>query len=387
VNEERDPARGRELEEAEDFGARFMRQIRDAQSDAGGAFIQAAAHAVQDFAEFFPRGGALHRAVARQQCTAIVHHGDARGNIAAARAVIDRRAPLALRVPTRHAPHTHFQFQRRGDAVARFETVVLRSLPVRMQIDEARGHHQALGVDGGARRQRPGGDGRDLAAADPDVAHGVEVGGRVQHAPVGDGQIVGLREKGKSEEHKREPHAEIVPARDNIQVPSPTETEAIEGVLARQREAPAALARLINGVPESTLRRPPAPGKWSVVAVLAHLAEDELSSSWRYRQMLEQPGIALASFDQEEWARRGDYESWDPHEALEMFRLLREANLRLLAGLTAEEWQSWSMHAERGRITVADLALHMPEHDANHIEQIRRSLHESSASPNPSRDR
>ena len=108
--------------------------------------------------------------------------------------------------------------------------------------------------------------------------------------------------------------------------------------------------------------------------MLAHLAEDELSSSWRYRQMLEQPGVALPSFDQEEWARRGEYDAWDPREAVEMFRLLREANVRLLAGLTAEEWQRWGAHAERGRMTVAELACHMPEHDAKHIEQIRRIL-------------
>ena len=152
--------------------------------------------------------------------------------------------------------------------------------------------------------------------------------------------------------------------------------EATEATLARQRETPAALLRLIAGVPDSALRRPPAPGKWSVVAVLAHLAEDELSSSWRYRQMLEQPGIALAGFDQEEWARRGNYDSWNPHEAIEMFRLLREANVRLLVGLTAEEWQRWGTHAERGRMTVAELASHMPDHDANHMEQIRRILQE-----------
>jgi hypothetical protein len=32
------------------------------------------------------------------------------------------------------------------------------------------------------------------------------------------------------------------------------------------------------------------------------------------------------------------------------------------------------MHAERGRITVRDLAAHMAGHDANHVEQIRRIL-------------
>ena len=151
----------------------------------------------------------------------------------------------------------------------------------------------------------------------------------------------------------------------------------METAIAKQREAPAELARLIADVPESVLRRPPAPGKWSVVAILAHLAEDELSSSWRYRQMLEKPGAALDSFDQEEWARRGNYDSWNPREAIEMFRLLREANVRLLAKLTEEERQRWGTHAERGRMTVAELASHMLNHDANHMEQIRRILHAS----------
>jgi hypothetical protein len=57
-----------------------------------------------------------------------------------------------------------------------------------------------------------------------------------------------------------------------------------------------------------------------------------------------------------------------------MFRLLRQANVRLLAGLTPEEWQRWGTHAERGRMTVAELAGHMPDHDARHIEQIVRIL-------------
>ena len=150
VNEERNLARGGQAEQAEDFGARFVRQVGDAQSDAGRAFVEAAAHAVQDLAEFLRRGGALHRAVARQQRAAIVHHRDARGNIAAGGAEVDQRASLALRVPGRYGVDAHLEFQRRGDAVARLETVVLRRLPVRMQVDKSGRHHQALGVDRGA---------------------------------------------------------------------------------------------------------------------------------------------------------------------------------------------------------------------------------------------
>jgi hypothetical protein len=141
-----------------------------------------------------------------------------------------------------------------------------------------------------------------------------------------------------------------------------------------QRESPRILAALIDGAPDAVLRRRPAPGKWAVGAIIAHMAEDELVSSWRYRQMLERSGATLAGFDQDEWARLGAYESWAPTEALEMFRLLREANLRMFAGLTEEQWQRWGIHEERGRITVRDLARHMAGHDANHIGQIRKLL-------------
>ncbi len=144
--------------------------------------------------------------------------------------------------------------------------------------------------------------------------------------------------------------------------------------IAMQGDTPGTLARLIEGVPAETLKRPPGEGKWSIAAILAHLAEDELASSWRYRQMIENSGAMLPGFDQNEWARLGDYASWEPREALEMFRLLREANLRMFAKLTPEDWQCFGMHSERGRMTIQELASQLAGHDMNHIEQVRQIL-------------
>jgi hypothetical protein len=110
--------------------------------------------------------------------------------------------------------------------------------------------------------------------------------------------------------------------------------------------------------------------------ILAHLAEDELVSSWRYRKMIEHRGVTLMGFDQDKWATLGHYRSWNAREALEMFRLLREANLRLLSGLTPEQWECEGNHTERGRVTVRDLARHMAALDINHILQIERLLGE-----------
>lgn len=144
--------------------------------------------------------------------------------------------------------------------------------------------------------------------------------------------------------------------------------------IAMQREAPRTLAHLIQGVSTEKLKRPPAPGKWSVTEIITHLAEDELVSSWRYRQMLEYDDPQLAGFDQDLWARLGGYASWEPGEALELFRLLREANLRMFARLTPEQWERRGTHTERGNLTVRALCLHMAAHDINHIEQIRGIL-------------
>jgi hypothetical protein len=141
--------------------------------------------------------------------------------------------------------------------------------------------------------------------------------------------------------------------------------------IAMQRQTPRILAQLIEGIPETKIRLRLAPGKWSVIEILAHIAEDELTSTWRYRQMLEHDGPELAGFNQDMWAILGDYASWDAGEALDMFRLLREANLRLFGLLTPDQWRRHGVHVERGKLTVQELCRHMAAHDVNHIEQIR----------------
>jgi hypothetical protein len=152
--------------------------------------------------------------------------------------------------------------------------------------------------------------------------------------------------------------------------------ERAEGkdTLIAQAQSPSLIGELIAKTPAERLRARPTPDKWSVGEILAHLAEDEIATAWRYRQMVEHSGGALAGFDQDMWANLGNYAGRDPQESLSLYRLLREANLHFLRALNAEQWDCFGIHAERGRITVRELAGHMVGHDANHIEQIRKIL-------------
>jgi hypothetical protein len=144
--------------------------------------------------------------------------------------------------------------------------------------------------------------------------------------------------------------------------------------LVIQRQSPETLTRLIEGVPEQVLIQERAPGKWSIREILAHLADAEMVSTWRYRQMIEQSGATLTSFDQDEWARLGAYSETEPKESLEIFRILRKRNLQMFAQLTPEEWQCFGMHSERGKMTVQDLMRQMAGHDLNHIAQVKEIL-------------
>ena len=144
--------------------------------------------------------------------------------------------------------------------------------------------------------------------------------------------------------------------------------------LELQRQTPAVLAETVAKASDEQLTTRPRKDKWSVGEILAHLAEDEIATAWRYRQMVEHTGLQLAGFDQELWARIGDYASRAPDESLALFRLLRNANLQFLEHIAPEQWECFGIHTERGRITVRDLVVHMAGHDANHVEQIRRIL-------------
>lgn len=134
------------------------------------------------------------------------------------------------------------------------------------------------------------------------------------------------------------------------------------------------IARLIKGVPNARLRKRPTPDKWSVAEILAHLADVEIVIGCRMRSVLGDPGISIPAFDQDAWAVSGHYDKRDPGKSIELFRILREANLALLKSLTPEQWKQCGQHSERGKESVEFTVRMVAGHDVNHIHQIERIL-------------
>jgi hypothetical protein len=134
------------------------------------------------------------------------------------------------------------------------------------------------------------------------------------------------------------------------------------------------LQRLIKGVPTARLRKRPAPDKWSVSEILAHLADAEIVGGFRMRFILGAPGTPITAFDQDAWVVSGHYSKRDPRKSVEQFRVLREANLALLKSLTPEQWKHYGIHSERGQESVEHIAKMFAGHDVNHLQQIEGIL-------------
>jgi hypothetical protein len=144
--------------------------------------------------------------------------------------------------------------------------------------------------------------------------------------------------------------------------------------LKAQSAAAKRLDGLLKGAPASKLRKRPAPGKWSVSEIIAHMADTEIVVGWRIRSILGAPGTSIQAYDQDAWAAAGLYAKRDPRKSLEQFRAVRDANLAFYKSLTPQQWKYFGMHAERGEETLEKIARMIAGHDINHILQIERIL-------------
>jgi hypothetical protein len=145
----------------------------------------------------------------------------------------------------------------------------------------------------------------------------------------------------------------------------------IEELLERYRRGPELLAVVLTGVFGEEEDFAPAPGKWSVRQIVAHLADTELVAAHRLRQVAAEENPTLIAFDQNAWAANLDYARRKPKQSLETFRRLRAENHELLRGLSAEAFERAGNHTERGRITLRDLVEGYAAHAESHAGQLQ----------------
>jgi hypothetical protein len=142
-----------------------------------------------------------------------------------------------------------------------------------------------------------------------------------------------------------------------------------------QAATPRRLERMLEGVSRRVLVRRPAPRKWCIAEIVAHMADAELAMGWRLRSMLAAPGVPLQWWDEHRWSEVCRYASIPVPRSLALFRALRAANLDLIRGVPPRRLTAcYGVHERRGRQTMRDFVVLEAAHDLNHLRQVAAIL-------------
>ena len=151
-----------------------------------------------------------------------------------------------------------------------------------------------------------------------------------------------------------------------------TEAE-LKNHLDAAEKSPKEIAAAVSGLPDKVLRFKPAPDKWCILEILAHLADMEILYAYRLRQMLADKKPVIAPIDQDDWARNLGYLESSPPELVALYGLNRHHNLRLLRRLKPADLEKSAFHPEyKQDMTVAVMVERIGGHGVNHLAQIER---------------
>lgn len=160
-------------------------------------------------------------------------------------------------------------------------------------------------------------------------------------------------------------------------------------IFARLAAFPAAVRAAIACVSDADLRFKPShpgipQGPWCILEILNHLADEE-TDDFRIRLTLtlSNPAAPWPAIDPQGWAVSRSYLEQDPGETLDRFTTERARSVQWLRSLRNPDWTRAHNHPKHGPIRAGDLLSSWAAHDALHLRQIAKRLHELAARDAP----
>jgi hypothetical protein len=134
----------------------------------------------------------------------------------------------------------------------------------------------------------------------------------------------------------------------------PASARDMQPAISLLEKTPRLLETMLCDLPGELLHWKPAPERWSISEVLAHLSEVYAECALR---MVAEDSPALMKYDL-------------AGEHLALFTRTRRSTLALLVGLPASVGARTGVHSELGSITLSEMLHEWANHDLGHIRQI-----------------
>jgi hypothetical protein len=150
------------------------------------------------------------------------------------------------------------------------------------------------------------------------------------------------------------------------------DTNERNALIDRYADGYAEVKHALDDFPAASLTARPIAGKWSAAEIVHHLADSEMTSAMRLRNLLAQDHAVIFGYDQDEYATRLGYNDREIEPALDAFRGARATSVQLLRRMTDADWERVGWHTESGTYTTETWLRIYAEHAHGHASQIAR---------------
>jgi hypothetical protein len=150
-----------------------------------------------------------------------------------------------------------------------------------------------------------------------------------------------------------------------MQAISPAST--LQPSISLLEKTPAMLELLLRDVPEAILDWKPAPERWSITEVLAHLLAIEQLYALRAKRIVVDNNPALAKFSEPDESAAHKRTAW---HHLADFIAARRAHIFFWHSLPSSAGARTGIHHEMGSVTLLQLLNELANHDLGHLRQI-----------------
>src|ERR671921_2294368 len=137
-----------------------------------------------------------------------------------------------------------------------------------------------------------------------------------------------------------------------------------DAVINALENAPSLIVPLVREVPESVLKRRPAPGRWSAHEHACHLADVHSLFFSRLEQFEREERPQIAPFDPASDRPDGELLEVDLDDALSRFAEDRRRLVARLRELPPEVWRREADHDEYSHYTALIMLRHLALHDS-----------------------
>jgi DinB family protein len=132
-------------------------------------------------------------------------------------------------------------------------------------------------------------------------------------------------------------------------------------------KTPVVLETLLRDVPDETLNWKPAPDRWSITEVLAHMRAIEELFGDRAKRIVVDNNPPLARYQE---PSEPQLHKKPARQYLEEFVALRQAHYFFWHGIPSSAARRTGVHSELGTITLLQLLNELANHDLGHLRQI-----------------